>query len=68
MNAIATVILGGTDIRGGRANMAGTLLAGLLMGVLANGLVLVGISSYYQQFTVGVIILVAVVISEMKRK
>lgn len=45
MNAIATVILGGTGIRGGRANMLGTLFAGLLMAVLRNGLVLVGISS-----------------------
>ena len=68
MNAIATVVLGGTGIRGGRASMTGTLLAGLLMGVLRNGLVLVGISSYYQQFATGLIILVAVTVSEIKRK
>lgn len=67
MNAIATVILGGTGIRGGRANMVGTLLAGLILGVLRNGLVLVGISSYYQQFATGLIILVAIVVSEVRR-
>lgn len=68
MNAIATVVLGGTGIRGGRVNVLGTLLAGILMGVLRNGLVLVGISSYYQQFATGIIILVAVVTSELKRQ
>ena len=67
MNAIATVILGGTSIRGGSANMTGTLLAALIMGVLKNGLVLMGISSYYQQFVTGAIILVAVVLSERSR-
>ena len=41
---------------------------GLLMGVLKNGLVLLGISSYYQQFATGLIILTALIVSERKRK
>ncbi len=64
MNAIATVVLGGTKIRGGAARIVGTLLAGILMGVVRNGLVLAGISSYYQQFVTGFIILAAIIVSE----
>lgn len=67
MNAIATVVLGGTRIRGGVASMAGTLLAGLLLGVVRNGLVLIGVSSYSQQFVTGAILLVAILFSERKR-
>lgn len=67
MNAIATVVLGGTRLQGGFASMAGTLMAGLLLGVIRNGLVLIGVSSYYQQFVTGAILLTAVLFSERKR-
>ncbi len=68
MNAIATVVLGGTKIRGGAPRIVGTLFAGILMGVVKNGLVLAGISSYYQQFVTGVIILAAIVVSDRSEK
>ena len=67
MNAIATVVLGGTRLQGGFASITGTLLAGLLLGVIRNGLVLIGVSSYYQQFVTGAILLMAVLFSEGKR-
>lgn len=67
MNAIATVVLGGTRLQGGFASITGTLLAGLLLGVIRNGLVLIGMSSYYQQFVTGAILLTAVLFSEGKR-
>lgn len=67
MNAIATVVLGGTRLQGGFASITGTLLAGLLLGVIRNGLVLIGVSSYYQQFVTGAILLTAVLFSEGKR-
>ena len=67
MNAIATVVLGGTRFQGGFASITGTLLAGLLLGVIRNGLVLIGVSSYYQQFVTGAILLTAVLFSEGKR-
>lgn len=67
MNAIATVVLGGTRLQGGFASITGTLLAGLLLGVIRNGLVLIGVSSYYQQFVTGAILLAAVLFSEGKR-
>jgi ribose transport system permease protein len=67
MNAIATGVLGGRD-PGRRTRIAGTFFAGILMGVVKNGLVLAGISSYYQQFVTGVIILAAIVVSDRSEK
>lgn len=68
MDAIATVILGGTPMKGGDASMAGTLTAGILLAVLKNGLTILGVASYYQQFMVGLIILAAAVIAELRSK
>ncbi|WP_293397964.1 ABC transporter permease [Peptoclostridium sp.] len=64
LDAIATVILGGTSIKGGHGSMAGTVIAGLFLSVVRNGLTINGIASYCQQLLVGLIILFAVVISE----
>lgn len=68
MDAIATVILGGTPMKGGNASMTGTLIAGILLAVLKNGLTILGVASYYQQFMVGLIILAAAVIAELRSK
>lgn len=68
LDTIATVILGGTSIKGGQGSIAGTVVAGLLLAVLRNGLTINGISSYYQQLAVGLIILLAVIISERRIK
>jgi len=62
MDAIATAVLGGTSMRGGRGSVIGTVIAGLLLAVLRNGLTINSIASYYQQVLIGVIILAAVVI------
>ncbi|MDU1321784.1 MAG: ABC transporter permease [Clostridium botulinum] len=64
MDVIATVILGGTSIKGGKGTILGTLIAGLLLSVLRNGLTLNGIAPYYQQLLVGLIIIIAVILSE----
>lgn len=64
MDAIAVVILGGTSISGGKGSIIGTVVAGLLLTVLKNGLVLNGIPSYYQQLVTGIIIIFAVISSE----
>jgi len=66
LDAIATVILGGTNIRGGYGSIGGTVLAGLFLAVLHNGLTINGIDSYYQLLLVGVIILASVYISEIR--
>lgn len=67
MNAIATTVLGGTAIQGGVLRLWGTCFAGLLLGVVRNGLVLIGVSSYYQQFAVGLIVLLAVLVAERNK-
>lgn len=66
LDVIATVILGGTSIKGGRGTVGGTVLAGLLLAVIRNGLTIHGIASYYQQLALGLIILCAVTMPELR--
>lgn len=60
MNVIAAVILGGASLSGGVGTVLGTLLGAMVIGVIDNGMNLVGVSSFFQQIVKGVIILVAV--------
>lgn len=62
-DVIAAVIVGGTDLFGGRGTMFGTFLGVLFIGMLGNGLVLLGVNPYVQDVVRGVIILVAVLIN-----
>ena len=62
MDAIAAVVLGGTSLAGGTGKMSGTLVGALIIGVLNNGMNLLGISSFYQQIVKGVVILIAVLL------
>lgn len=66
LDAIAAVVLGGTDMKGGRGSISGTVIACLLLGVLRNGLTIMSIPSYYQQLAIGLIILIAVITSELR--
>jgi len=68
MDAIAAVVLGGTLIKGGSGSIGGTFIACLIMAVMRNGLTILSISSNYQKLLTGLIVLVAVAISEMKKK
>ncbi|AZO93463.1 ribose ABC transporter permease [Halocella sp. SP3-1] len=67
LDAIAAVVLGGTDIAGGRGQIIGTLLGALILGVLNNGLNLMGISPYTQRVVKGLIIVIAVYFSSRKQ-
>lgn len=60
LEAITAVALGGTSLLGGRGSVLGTVLGALVLGVIANGLVLLGVSPYYVQITQGGILLVAI--------
>ncbi len=62
MDAIAAVVLGGTSLAGGKGKMFGTLVGALIIGVLNNGMNLLGISSFYQQIVKGIVILIAVLL------
>jgi ribose transport system permease protein len=65
---IAAVILGGTALTGGRGSVIGTTLAVLVLGVMANGMNLLGIDAFWQVFLSGVILLAAVLIDEQRNR
>lgn len=67
LSAIAVVVVGGTSLSGGRASMAGTLLGALLVAVINNGLNLLNIPIFYQELTVGVLLVVALAFSVDRR-
>ncbi|MCA0963018.1 ABC transporter permease [Salipiger bermudensis] len=62
LDAIAAVVLGGTAIAGGRGLILGTLIGAVLLGILNNGLNLMGINPYLQDVIKGLIILLAIYI------
>lgn len=66
MDAIAAVVLGGTSMSGGRGSLFGTLIGALIIGVLNNGLNLIGVSSFYQQIVKGIVIIIAVLLDRRR--
>jgi inositol transport system permease protein len=68
LDAIAAVVIGGTSLSGGIGGIGGTLLGALLMGVINNGLDLLGVTSYYQQIVKGLIIVGAVLLDRRQRR
>ncbi|GAA1136432.1 ABC transporter permease [Nocardioides aquiterrae] len=66
LDVIAAVILGGTSLFGGRGTIIGTLIGSLIIGVLNNGLVLIGVSSSWQIAVKGFIIILAVALSKRR--
>jgi ribose/xylose/arabinose/galactoside ABC-type transport system permease subunit len=61
MDVIAAVILGGTALFGGRGSILGAFIGAAIMGIVRNGLVLLGVQAFYQEASVGLVILLAVV-------
>ncbi|MCK3658207.1 sugar ABC transporter permease [Pasteurellaceae bacterium Pebbles2] len=68
MNAIAAVVLGGTSLAGGRGTVGGTLIGAFVIGILADGLVMMGVSEFWQMVIKGIVIIIAVVIDQMQNK
>lgn len=68
LDAIAAVVIGGTSLAGGVGRVTGTLIGALLIGVVNNGLDLMGVESYYQQVIKGVLIVAAVMLDQSKNK
>lgn len=60
LSAITAVVIGGTNLFGGRGTIIGTLIGALIMGVLQNGLNLMGVEPFYQQLSIGVVLILAV--------
>jgi erythritol transport system permease protein len=68
LNAIAAVVLGGTSLMGGRGTVGGTLIGAFVIGVLADGLVLLGVSEFWQMVVKGLVIVVAVILDQFQKR
>ena len=68
LNAIAAVVLGGTSLAGGRGSIGGTLIGAFVIGVLGDGLVRMGVSSFWQMVIKGAVIVFAVVIDQAQAR
>lgn len=66
LDAIAAVVLGGTSLNGGKGWIFGTLIGALIIGVLNNGMNLIGVSSFWQQVVKGIVIILAVLLDRKK--
>ena len=62
------MVIGGTSLFGGRGSIVGTLIGALIVGVFRNGLSLAGLDVLWQEFTVGVLIIVAVALDQWIRR
>ena len=68
LDAITAVVLGGTSLFGGRGVILGTLIGAVVVGVLRNGLTLMGVSSVYQVLITGILVILAVTVDQLSRK
>ena len=68
LDAIAAVVIGGTSLSGGIGRVTGTLIGALIIGVMNNGLDLLGIESYYQQILKGALIVGAVMLDQKRNQ
>jgi fructose transport system permease protein len=68
LDAITAVVLGGTSLFGGRGVILGSLAGAIVVGVLRNGLTLMGVSSVYQVLITGILVIVAVTVDQLSRK
>jgi len=66
LQVIAAVVIGGTSLFGGVGTIRGTVIGVLLLGVVMNGMNLMGVSSYYQQGVQGIILVLAVLLNRWK--
>ncbi len=68
LDAITAVVLGGTSLFGGRGIILGTLVGAVVVGVLRNGLTLMGVASVYQVLITGILVIAAVAVDQLSRK
>lgn len=67
LDAIAATVVGGTSLSGGKGSIPGTFLGALIIGIIANGLNLLGVESYTQDIIKGLVILAAVLIDQLRK-
>lgn len=68
LNAIAAAVLGGTSMSGGRGRIGGTIVGAFVIGILSDGLVMMGVSSFWQTVIKGLVIIAAVVVDQAQQR
>ena len=68
LNAIAAVVLGGTSLMGGRGSVTGSLIGAFVIGVLSDGLVMLGVPEFWQMVIKGSVIVLAVAIDQLQSR
>jgi len=68
LQVIAAVVIGGTSLFGGRGSLAGTFIGVLLIGVINNGLTLLNVNPFLQQFVQGAVIFIAVLLDALNTR
>ncbi len=68
LDVLAATVLGGASLTGGKGTVLGTLMGVFLIGILKNGLNLIGISSYFMNIVIGVVIVIAISITHYKKR
>ncbi len=67
-NAIAASVIGGASLSGGKGSIAGTIVGAFIIGVLSNGLNLIGLNYFWQQVAIGVVIISAVFLEVVRER
>lgn len=67
LNSVAAVVLGGVSLFGGRATIIGPVMGALLLTALVNGLTLLGLSQFYQPLAVGVVVILAALLTRFQK-
>ncbi|MFF7467551.1 ABC transporter permease [Streptomyces sp. NPDC008092] len=68
LKVITAVVLGGTSLFGGRGSVLGTVIGVFIPAVLTTGLIVIGVQQYWQDVAVGVVLVVAVYVDQLRRK
>jgi ribose/xylose/arabinose/galactoside ABC-type transport system permease subunit len=68
LDAIAAVVLGGTSLAGGRGGIAGTIIGAFTIGFMTDGMVMLGVSSFWQKIIKGAVIVLAVIIDQVQAR
>lgn len=68
LDSITAVVIGGTSLFGGRGSVVGTFIGALIVGFFRNGLALSGVEVLWQEFAVGLLIIVAVALDQWIRR
>lgn len=68
LDAIAAAVIGGTSLMGGVGNISGTMIGAFIIGVLRNGLNMAGVSSFIQQIVIGLVVIGAVYVDQLRNR